>query len=113
MILVAVLLLCTLKLVEVQGLRAGELSEDAARQRTTKLVVPAERGAILDRDGTPLAFSVEAKALVANPRRITADWNDPAIRSQPGTPTPDQRKSAIALGIGRIPASTPARSSRR
>ena len=101
-ILVAVLLLCTLKLIEVQGLRAGELSEDAARQRTTKLVVPAERGAILDRYGTPLAFSVEAKALVANPRRITADWNDPAIRSQPGSPTPDQRKSAIALGIGRI-----------
>ncbi len=101
-LLVVLLLMATAKLVEVQGLRAGELSEDAARQRTTRLAVPAERGAILDRNGVPLAFSVEAKALVANPRRITADWNEPAVRAQPGAPTPEQRKSAIALGMGRL-----------
>jgi cell division protein FtsI (penicillin-binding protein 3) len=96
------LLMATAKLVEVQGLRSGELSADAARQRTTRLAVPAERGAILDRNGVPLAFSVEAKALVANPRRITEDWNAPAVRAQPGSPTPEQRKSAIALGMGRL-----------
>jgi cell division protein FtsI (penicillin-binding protein 3) len=101
-LLVVLLLMATAKLVEVQGLRSGELSADAARQRTTRLAVPAERGAILDRNGVPLAFSVEAKALVANPRRITEDWNAPAVRAQPGAPTPEQRKSAIALGMGRL-----------
>lgn len=106
-VLCVLLVLAVTKLVEVQGLRAGELSEEAAQQRTSRLVVPAERGAVLDRNGTPLAFSVEAKALVANPRRITADWNAPQIRARPGAPTPEQRKAQIADGIGRVLGTDP------
>lgn len=101
-LMVLLLVVAVAKLVEVQGLRAGDLSADAAKQRTSRLVVPAERGALLDRAGTPLAFSVEAKALVANPRRITADWSAPEIRTTPGAPTPEERKAAIAAGIGSL-----------
>ncbi|GLZ53357.1 penicillin-binding protein 2 [Actinomycetospora sp. NBRC 106378] len=108
LLLVVLLVIAAGKLVEVQAISAGDLAADAAKQRMTRLVVPAERGAILDRDGTPLAFSVEAKALVANPRRIAADWSTPEIRNTPGAPTPEQRKAAIAQGMGAILHTDPA-----
>ena len=57
----------------VQTVQAGDLAAASARQRTTDIPLPAERGAILDRAGNPLAFSVEARALVTNPRLIAAD----------------------------------------
>ncbi|MDN5933686.1 MAG: penicillin-binding protein 2 [Pseudonocardia sp.] len=77
-ILAVLLALATLKLVTVQTLQAAELKAAAERQRTVEIDVPAERGSILDRDGTPLAFSVEARALVANPRMIARTMGDGA-----------------------------------
>jgi cell division protein FtsI (penicillin-binding protein 3) len=58
------------KLVVVQTVQAGALSAASARQATTTITLPASRGAILDRSGNPLAFSVETRALVTNPRLI-------------------------------------------
>lgn len=86
-VLVGALLLATLKLVGVQTVQAGELTEAAGRQRTVELSIPAERGAILDRDGTPLAFSVEARALVTNPRTIRREQGDaaPALLAEMAT----------------------------
>ncbi|MBW0133404.1 peptidoglycan D,D-transpeptidase FtsI family protein [Pseudonocardia abyssalis] len=75
-VLVVALGLATLKLVTVQTVQASELTAAAERQRTVELEVPAERGSILDRAGTPLAFSVEARALVANPRTIARTLGD-------------------------------------
>lgn len=75
-ILVAALVLTTVKLAAIQTVAAGELNAAAERQRTVQLDIPAERGAILDRAGTPLAFSVEARALVANPRAILRDHRE-------------------------------------
>jgi cell division protein FtsI (penicillin-binding protein 3) len=69
-VLVVALALATVKLVVVQGPQAGTLQAGSARQRTTEVTLPAERGSILDRAGAPLAFSVEARALVTNPRLI-------------------------------------------
>jgi len=69
-LLVVVLAIATLKLVVVQTVEAGELRAASQRQSTTNIRLPAERGAILDRTGEPLAFSVDARALVANPRMI-------------------------------------------
>jgi cell division protein FtsI (penicillin-binding protein 3) len=66
------LVAATVKLVVVQGPQAGALQAHSARQRTTEIALPAERGAILDRSGARLAFSVEARALVANPRLIAS-----------------------------------------
>jgi cell division protein FtsI (penicillin-binding protein 3) len=70
LVLVAALVLATLKLVVVQGPQAGTLQTGSARQRTSEIALPAERGRLLDRSGAPLAFSVEARALVTNPRLI-------------------------------------------
>jgi cell division protein FtsI (penicillin-binding protein 3) len=69
-VLVMALALATVKLVVVQGPEAGALQAGSVKQRTTEISLPAERGAILDRAGAPLAFSVEARALVTNPRLI-------------------------------------------
>ena len=69
-VLVVALVMATVKLVVVQGPQAGTLQAGSARQRTTEIALPAERGRVLDRAGAPLAFSVEARALVTNPRLI-------------------------------------------
>ena len=69
-VLVVALVVATVKLVVVQGPQAGTLQAGSARQRTSEIALPAERGRVLDRVGAPLAFSVEARALVTNPRLI-------------------------------------------
>jgi hypothetical protein len=40
-------------------------------------VTPAQRGAIIDREGAELAFSVETRTLQVNLRAMRAEWNDP------------------------------------
>ncbi len=70
LVLAVALALAMVKLVVVQGPQADTLQAGSARQRTSELTLPAERGAVLDRAGAPLAFSVEARALVTNPRLI-------------------------------------------
>jgi cell division protein FtsI (penicillin-binding protein 3) len=79
-LLVAVLAIATLKLVVVQTVQAGELSAASQRQSTTNIRLPAERGTILDRNGEPLAFSVDARALVTNPRLIAQTRGPDAAR---------------------------------
>ena len=76
--LVLALGLATVKLVAVQGPQSGTLQASSSRQRTTEIALPAERGTILDRAGAPLAFSLESRALVANPRLIAATHGDGA-----------------------------------
>jgi cell division protein FtsI (penicillin-binding protein 3) len=69
-LLVVVLGIAALKLVVVQAVQAPDLNAASARQLLTEIPLPAERGAILDSAGKPLAFSTEANALVTNPRTI-------------------------------------------
>jgi cell division protein FtsI (penicillin-binding protein 3) len=57
--------------------------------------LPAQRGTITDRNGTPLAFSVAAKALYAQPNRITAEQR--AIRADP-----DMHKQAMARRVAQV-----------
>jgi cell division protein FtsI (penicillin-binding protein 3) len=77
-VLVVALALAAVKLVAVQTVQADELSAGSERQRTSEIALPATRGAILDRAGNPLAFSVEARALVTNPRQIAATRGEAA-----------------------------------
>ncbi|HEY6425307.1 MAG TPA: penicillin-binding protein 2 [Pseudonocardiaceae bacterium] len=94
-VLVLALVAAGLKLVQVQGLQAGELSARAANQRTTPQTLPAERGRITDRNGTPLAFSVAAQALYAQPKRI--DEEQRAVRADP-----DLHKQAMARRVAQV-----------
>ncbi len=68
----------TLKLVVVQTVQAGDLAAASERQAITNIALPAVRGEITDRDGNPLAFSAEARALVTNPRHDRGHPRAPA-----------------------------------
>ena len=75
-LLVGALLLAGIKLVQVQGFQAAALSAKAEKQRATPQYIPAERGAILDRNGNQLAFSIEARSLYAVPKLMRTKWAD-------------------------------------
>lgn len=92
LIMVTLLVLAGVKLVTVQTVQSGQLRADGDKQRVTRLPLPAERGSILDRSGAPMAFSVQAKALVANPFLIGRDQGANAIN----------RKTQIAIGIAQL-----------
>ncbi|GAA4986578.1 penicillin-binding protein 2 [Pseudonocardia tropica] len=77
--LAALLLVSGAKLVVVQTVQAGTLTADAEKQRASRIVIPAERGAISDRNGAVLAFSTESKALVTNPRLINSTKGAEAV----------------------------------
>ncbi|MEO6084731.1 MAG: penicillin-binding protein 2 [Umezawaea sp.] len=74
LLLVGALLLAGIKLIQVQGFEAEALSLKAEQQRATPIRIPAERGAILDRNGNQLAFSIAAKALYAVPKLMRKNW---------------------------------------
>jgi cell division protein FtsI (penicillin-binding protein 3) len=92
LLLVALLVVAGLKLVTVQVVQAGQLRAESDKQRVTRVPLPAERGSILDRNGTPMAFSVRAKALIADPYLITKQQGANA----------ETRKTQIALGIAEM-----------
>lgn len=62
------------RLVELQAVRGETLASEALGQRMRVLELPAQRGAILDNAGEPLAVTVEARNLTADQTMVT----DPA-----------------------------------
>ncbi|GAB2919848.1 penicillin-binding protein 2 [Rhodococcus aerolatus] len=93
------LAVAVVQLVRVQGIDAAELSAAAQEKRSLTTTQPATRGAVLDRNGTTLAFTLEAKALTFQPTVVRAELAA-AHDANPGTaPTVDQRLDAIAQGV--------------
>lgn len=62
----------------LQGVRGGELSDDAQTQQTETVVVPGHRGTILDREGRELAVSEGAASVFATPYQV----RDPAATAR-------------------------------
>ena len=58
----------------LQGVRGGELAQEARSQQTENVLIPGVRGKILDRSGRQLALSEEAATIIATPYQI----KDPA-----------------------------------
>ena len=61
------------RLVDLQWRESERFRERARQQHQRRVVVEATRGAILDRDGRPLAVSVRRKSLFAHPRRLSSE----------------------------------------
>ena len=97
MLVVALLVIAGLKLVIIQTIQAPELRSKGDKQRVTPISEPAERGSILDSSGAPLAFSVQADALTANPYLLARDQGANAVN----------RRTQIALGISRLTGMDP------
>ncbi|PRY42488.1 peptidoglycan D,D-transpeptidase FtsI family protein [Umezawaea tangerina] len=95
LLLVGALLLAGIRLVQVQGFEAAALSLKAEQQRATPQDIPAERGAILDRNGNQLAFSIEARSLYAVPQLMRKNWADDLAKN-PKLGSFEDRVKAIA-----------------
>ncbi len=59
------------RLFEVQVVRAAEFAEMGLGQRMTRKTLAPDRGTIFDRDGEPLAMTVEARTIYAVPNLMT------------------------------------------
>jgi cell division protein FtsI (penicillin-binding protein 3) len=78
LLLVFVLTVAGLRLVYIQGIQAPTLSAQAESQRSTKIYTQAQRGAITDRNGVKLAFSVDSDAIYFQPVATRKKW-DPKV----------------------------------
>ncbi len=58
------------KLVDLQVLSPDRYREMSAEQRIVEQVLPAERGAILDRAGVPLAVSIPQRSVFVDPQLV-------------------------------------------
>lgn len=58
------------KLVWLQAIEAPAFAQQAESQRLKEWEIPAQRGAIFDREGTPLAIGVEGREVYAVPREV-------------------------------------------
>ena len=72
---IGVLVIFGVRLLDLQAFRGDALAAAAVDQRTTTVTILADRGDILDRNGVPLATSVEARnitvdqTLIVDPRQ--------------------------------------------
>lgn len=65
------------RLVQLQGLDPQQYAEMAAAEGSVSVVLPAQRGDILDRNGEPLAGSADGLMIVADPS--LTEGNAPAL----------------------------------
>ena len=64
------------RLVQLQGIDPKAYAKMAAAEGVVEVVLPAERGDILDRNGVALADSVAGKMVVADPKMTHDDANE-------------------------------------
>jgi cell division protein FtsI (penicillin-binding protein 3) len=64
------LLVISGRLVQLQGVDHGNLAGQAAAQRVDTVTLHALRGAIVDRNGVPLAYTSDAQDITADPQQV-------------------------------------------
>ena len=69
--MLALFLLLSARVVQVQGLEADRYSAFGESQRIRTVTLPAERGSIFDRHGRDLALTVRQSTVTADPRLVT------------------------------------------
>lgn len=79
------------RLYEIQILRCDSLRQRAHDQHQDRMVVPATRGAIVDREGRLLALSQETRSLYAHPRKV----NEPARAAELLAPILGKRRDEL------------------
>ena len=95
---VALALVVVGRMVWVQVIDAGQLAAQAAEQREVVEIMPAKRGAIVDRNGRPLAYTDDAKALTFLPKAVRKSITD-LQKTDPEQPGVEARFQQIADGV--------------
>jgi len=99
-ILILVLFVLTLvggKLVQLQGLDRTAYTQMAAKQRLHTVTITAPRGTIVDRNGAPLAQTVDARDVYADPRHVV----DPQRTAEQLAPLLGMKRSKLIPMLGR------------
>ena len=103
------------KLVQLQGLDRTAYVKMAAKQRLRTVTITAPRGTIVDRNGAPLAQTVDARDVYADPRHVvdpqrTAEQLGPLIGMTAATLAPMLARQTSYVPL--VHAVTPALSAR-
>ncbi|MFE0749556.1 peptidoglycan D,D-transpeptidase FtsI family protein [Gordonia sp. NPDC058843] len=93
-----VVLAVAVKMIVVHTVQAGSISAEAAQQREYTQVLTAKRGAILDRNGRPLAYTDEARSLTFLPKAVRKSIEE-ENRKNPALPDVETRLKEIAKGV--------------
>ena len=88
--------------------KAGPLKHAASTQQTADLVVPARRGAIMDRNGTELAVSQPAMTIAATPYLIKEPTKVAAAARRADSTSPRTRSCASSPGATPASPTSPA-----
>lgn len=102
---VIVVLALILRLTWVQLIAGPTLAEHAAAQRTAVIAEPAHRGAIVDREGRNLAYTMEAKSLSVLPNKLRGYMDELHKANPDEVPPADERIEQI---IEELPDMIPA-----
>ncbi len=71
------------RLTVLQVSQAADLRDRAVSQRLRTIELPAQRGEILDRSGGPLAMSMPARDVYADPRYVVDAWGTARALARP------------------------------
>ncbi|MBZ5733343.1 penicillin-binding protein 2 [Nocardioides sp. TRM66260-LWL] len=71
------------RLVQLQAVDPGAYAQRAAQEGTVDVVLPAERGRILDRNGDALAESSAGLMIIADPQLVNVDGEDRPVDRAP------------------------------
>lgn len=86
------------RMVVVHTIDAPSIAAEAAQQREFTQILTAKRGSILDRNGRPLAYTDEARALTFLPRAVRKSI-DAERQDNPALPDANTRLREIARGV--------------
>ncbi|WP_245667849.1 peptidoglycan D,D-transpeptidase FtsI family protein [Actinomadura macra] len=87
------------RLVQLQTIESGKYTEKAMRQRLQRIDLPAVRGGITDAQGHPLAMTVEARAIFADPFVIKPQRRQAIVNAL--APTLGLNPSSVMKAISR------------
>lgn len=97
-VIFVLMLVAVTQLFMLQVSNAASLRAQAAGQLKVTDVEKAVRGSIVDRHNDRLAFTIEARALTFQPRKIRQQLEE-AKKKSPAAPDPEQRLKAIAVEV--------------
>lgn len=89
------------RLVGVQVVDAADYAQLAERQTQREVELPANRGKLYDRDGQPLAMSLAADTVYANPRLLREEGIDVAAVASQIAPLLDRPAADVAEVLAR------------